>query len=83
LDAKKHQANIQKECHAVTAKEVKALLANPTISPDELYRARILPISRNGIYQAIKNGEIEAVGYGRKKAIVTASLRKKLGMEPA
>jgi hypothetical protein len=45
----------------MTAQEVKALLANPTISPDELYLARILPLSRNGIYEAIKRGEIEAI----------------------
>jgi hypothetical protein len=64
----------------MSAEEIKALLANPTISPDELYSARILPLSRNGIYGAIKRGEIEVVGYGRKKAIVTAPLRKKLGI---
>jgi hypothetical protein len=65
----------------MTAQEVTTMLAKYTISPDELYRAGLLPLSRNGIYEAIKRGEIEAIGYGRKKAIVTASLRKKLGME--
>jgi hypothetical protein len=65
----------------MTADEIKALLAKPTISPDELFRASILPLSRNGIYAAIQRGEIDAIPYGHKKAIVTAPLRKKLGME--
>jgi hypothetical protein len=67
----------------MTVDEVKALLAKPTISPDELYRASILPLSRNGIYAAIQRGEIEAIPFGHKKAIVTSALRKKLGMEAA
>jgi hypothetical protein len=65
----------------MTVEEVKALLAKPTISPDELFRASILPLSRNGIYAAIQRGEIEAVPFGHKKAILTLPLRKKLGME--
>jgi hypothetical protein len=64
----------------LTPDSVTRLLANPTISPEQLYLARILPLSRNGIYEAIKRGEIEAIGYGRKKAILTAALRKKLGI---
>ena len=66
-----------------SAAEIEALLASPTISPEQLYLARILPLSRNGVYEAIKRGEIEAVEYGRKKAILTAPLRKKLGIEAA
>ena len=64
----------------MTAHEIAILLATPTISPEQLYSAHILPLSRNGIYEAIKRGEIEAIEYGRKKAIVTAPLRKKLGI---
>lgn len=59
------------------------LLSRLTITPDELHRAGILPISKNGIYKAIERGEIEAIDFGNKKAIVTASLRKKLGIEAA
>jgi hypothetical protein len=65
----------------MTNSEISELLAKPTITPDELLRSNILPLSRNGIYEAIKRGEIDAIGYGKKKAIVTAPLRKKLGME--
>jgi hypothetical protein len=45
----------------MTVDQVKALLAKPTISPDELFQAGILPLSRNGIYSAIQRGEIEAI----------------------
>ena len=65
----------------MTTKEIEALLARPTITPDELYRSRVLPLTRNGVYEAIRRGEIEVLEYGRKKAIITAPLRRKLGME--
>ena len=61
--------------------EVRELLKRPTITPDELLLSGIFPASRNGIYAAIKRGEIETISIGRKKAVVTAALRKKLGME--
>jgi hypothetical protein len=67
----------------MTQKELRALLARPTITPDELYRSRVLPLTRNGVYEAIRRGEIEVLEFGRKKAIITAALRRKLGMEPA
>jgi hypothetical protein len=59
-----------------------ALLNKPTITPDELFRSGVLPLSRNAIYEAIKRGEIEVLSFGRKKAIVTAALRKRLGLDP-
>jgi hypothetical protein len=65
---------------AMNHSEIAELLAKPTITPGELLLSNILPLSRNGIYEAIKNGEIEAICYGKKKAIVTAPLRKKLGL---
>jgi hypothetical protein len=68
---------------AMTPEEVRELLKRPTITPDELLRSGIFPASRNGIYGAIKRGEIETISIGRKKAVVTASLRKMLGMEAA
>lgn len=67
----------------MTTDEIKALLAQPTITPDQLLRSKILPLSRNGIYEAIRRGEIDAIGFGKKKAIITAPLRKKLGLEAA
>jgi hypothetical protein len=65
----------------MTKKDVLALLRKPTITPDELHRSGILPLSRNGIYDAISRGEIDVVEFGRKKAIVTAKLREKLGIQ--
>jgi hypothetical protein len=65
----------------MTKIEIRALLARPTITPDELYRSGLLPLSRNGVYEAIKRGEIDTIALGRKKAVITAPLRKKLGIE--
>jgi hypothetical protein len=67
----------------MTTKEITELLARPTITPDQLLKSKILPLSRNGIYDAILRGEIDVIIIGRKKAVITASLRKKLGMEAA
>ena len=61
--------------------EIAALLRRPTITPAELVASRIFPLSRNGIYDAIKRGEIEVIDLGHKKAVVTASLRRKLGID--
>jgi hypothetical protein len=67
----------------MTTKEIETLLGRPTITPDQLYRSQILPLTRNGVYDAIRRGEIEVLELGRKKAIITASLRRKLGIEVA
>ena len=64
----------------MTPQEIHKLLEKPTITPEELLISGIYPLSRNGIYQAIERGEIDAIKIGRKKAIVTAPLRKKLGL---
>jgi len=67
----------------MTSKEIRALLARPTITPDELFQSGVLPLSRNGVYEAIRRGEIDVIPFGRKKAVITAPLRRKLGLEPA
>jgi len=64
----------------MTTKEISELLERPTITPDQLLKSKILPLSRNGIYDAILRGEIDVITIGRKKAVITASLRRKLGM---
>jgi hypothetical protein len=64
----------------LTKEQVDSLLSRPTITPDELFRSKVLPLSRNGIYEAIERGDIEAIKLGRKKAVITAPLRKKLGL---
>ena len=67
----------------MTDAQLRELLAKPTITPEQLHQSGILPVSRNGIYEAIRRGEIQAIEIGRKKAVVTASLRKMLGIEAA
>ena len=65
----------------MTQQEIRTLLEQLTITPDELYRSGILKVSRNGIYAAIKRGEIAAIETGNKKAVITAPLRKQLGLD--
>lgn len=65
----------------MTQAEIKELLDRPTITPDELLRSKILPLTRSGIYEAIKRREIAVLEFGKKKAILTAPLRRKLGMD--
>ena len=65
----------------MTDAQLRELLAKPTITPEQLHQSGILPVSRNGIYEAIRRGEIQAIEIGRKKAVVTVSLRKMLGIE--
>lgn len=65
----------------MTKEEIAALLERPTITPDELLRTGIFPLSRNAIYRAIDRGEIDAIKISRRKAVVTAPLRKKLGLD--
>ena len=65
----------------MTRQEIQALLQNPTITPAQLLKAKILPLGRNGIYDAIRRGDLDVITIGKKKAIITASLRKKLGLD--
>ena len=67
----------------MTDTEIRTLLAKPTITPDQLYRSGVLPLSRNGVYEAIRRKEIDVLEIGRKKAVITASLRRRLGIESA
>jgi hypothetical protein len=64
-----------------TSDRLREALSPPLISPQELFNLRIVPLGRNGIYEALKRGEIESVTYGKKKFIKTAPLRRQLGME--
>ena len=42
-----------------------------------------LSLSRGSVYEAATRGEIEVLTFGRRKVAVTASLRRKLGLEAA
>ncbi|MDI4231428.1 hypothetical protein OZ411_01195 [Bradyrhizobium sp. Arg237L] len=64
----------------MTQAEIKELLDRFTITPDELHRSRIFPLTRSGVYEAIRRGEIQVIEFGKKKAILTAPLREKLGL---
>ena len=57
------------------------ILKRPGISPEQLYKLNLMPVSRNGIYDACNRGEIECFRLGRKIVIPTAPLRRKLGIE--
>jgi hypothetical protein len=67
----------------MTNDEIRKLLSRPTITAAELAESGIFPLGRNAIYDAIKNGKIAVVDLGRKKAIITASLKKQLGLDAA
>jgi Helix-turn-helix domain len=60
-----------------------AILALPTISPEQLYAAKLFGVGRNSIYEACNTGEIECFRVGKKIIIPTAPLRRKLGIEAA
>jgi hypothetical protein len=60
--------------------KMEEVLSRPTITPDELHRLGVLPLSRNGIYEACRNGELDHMRFGKKIAITTAPLRRRLGL---
>jgi len=61
--------------------EIAEALKMPTISPEALHRLGVLPLCRSGVYAACRSGELESVRFGRKVVIVTAPLRRKLGID--
>jgi hypothetical protein len=62
--------------------EVEALLRKPTITVKEFLR--VVPMGRNEAYGAIRRREIEVLpGRGKRKFILTAPLRRKLGLPEA
>jgi hypothetical protein len=62
--------------------ETRRLLDRATITPQQLYEAKVLPFKNvNGIYESLARGEIETIRIGRKYAIVCSALRRKLGLD--
>jgi len=56
------------------------LLGRPLITVSQA--ARLLGVSRNGAYEAVRRGDIESIKIGSKMIrIPTAPLRRKLGLE--
>ena len=63
-----------------TREEIETLLMQPTITPDQFLQTKVMPIGRSTLYDAINSGEIAAMKVGKKKLILTAPLRKQLGI---
>ena len=59
--------------------EAAQILARPTITVADALK--VLPLSRNGIYEAIRRGDIKTVRVGKKILVPTAPLRRQLGMD--
>jgi Helix-turn-helix domain len=59
--------------------EIQQLLARPAITPSDALK--VLPISRNGLYEALRRGEIKSVRLGKKILVPTGPLRRQLGIE--
>jgi hypothetical protein len=63
----------------MTKDEKEALLREPALKPAVF--ARVLEISKNSVYTGIKTGLFETIEVGKRgKLIVTAPIRKKLGI---
>lgn len=58
----------------------KAIYDETTVAPEHLIASKLLPVSRNSIYDALKKGDIENFRIGSKFVIPTAPLRRKLGL---
>jgi hypothetical protein len=52
----------------------------PGISPDQLLRSAVMPLTRGGLYDALQRGEIESFRLGKRIIIPTAPLLRKLGV---
>lgn len=59
--------------------EIGELLAGPVITPAEALK--VLPLSRNGLYEAIRRGDLQTVKIGNKILVPTGPLRRQLGIE--
>ena len=57
------------------------LRTQPTISVPEA--AELIGVCRNGGYDAANSGELPTIRVGRSIKVISASLRKMLGIEPA
>ena len=63
----------------MTANEARELLAQPSCEVKDIQK--IFGLSKNSAYQAIRNGEIEAIRIGGRIKIPTAPLRRRLGLD--
>ncbi len=56
--------------------EIDELLSRPTITPEETLQ--VLPLSRNGLYEALRRGDISSIRIGKKILVLTGPLRRRL-----
>lgn len=60
--------------------DITAILERPTCSVEEL--GRILGVSKNPAYDAVKRGDFPSIRIRGRIRVLTAPLRRTLGMEP-
>ena len=63
----------------ITADQAREILSPPTISV--VNAGRVLGMSRSVAYDALARGDIPHIRTGRRIRVLTAPLRRKLGME--
>jgi excisionase family DNA binding protein len=59
--------------------DLQKLLSRPTITVDDA--AKVLGTGRNATYDAVHRGEIDTMRVGGRILVLTAPLRRKLGLE--
>lgn len=60
--------------------DIAELMSEPTVNVG--LAGRVLKISRNTIYKAVRNGEIPTVRIGAQYRVPSAKLREMLGIKP-
>lgn len=53
----------------------------PTVTLDEIHQNRWLDLSRGGLYQAARSGELPTIRIGRRLLVPTAALRRLLALD--
>jgi hypothetical protein len=59
--------------------QVAQLLARPALTVADALK--VIPLSRNGLYEAIRRGDIQTVKLGKKILVPTGPLRRQFGIE--
>jgi hypothetical protein len=62
-------------------KEIEALLRKPAISV--VATALVLGIGRNAAYEMVRRGDVESMAVGNRRLVLTAPLRRRLGIDRA
>jgi hypothetical protein len=63
----------------VAEHELNQLLAQPTLTVADALK--VIPLSRNSLYEAIRRGDIKTVKLGKKILVPTGPLRRQFGIE--